>query len=181
MKLATRLPRLKGQRVQTLHHRPSYISSHRLSSQRALSTIYAPRPLPQLRCSNRAQPIRTSYQAFYHSQDRDQPPLFFTEESAILSSALSHVSTHGFTNTALSNGASNAGYPEVSVNLFPRGAFDLIIYHLVTQRLALRNSVQFPEAQGKQLGVGAKVRSLVLHRLQANQFAIHHWQQVRRT
>ena len=179
MKLATRLPRLKGQQVQTLHHRVLRTSTHRLSSQRPLSTICAARPLPQPRCLSRTPPIRPSYQAFYHSQDRDQPPPFSTEESAILSSALSHVSTHGFTNTALSNGARDAGYPEVSVNLFPRGAFDLIYFHLVTQRLALRDSVQFPEMQGKQLGMSAKVRSLVLHRLQANQFAIRHWQQVR--
>ena len=179
MKLATRLPRLEGRQVETLHYRVSYTSTHRLSSQRSLSTICAAHPLPQRRRLSRTPSIRPGYLALYHSQDRDQPPPFLTEASAILSSALPHVSTHGFTNTALSNGARDAGYPEVSVNLFPRGAFDLIFYHLVTQRLALRNSVQFPEMQGKQLGMGSKVRSLVLHRLQANQFAIRHWQQVR--
>ena len=112
----------------------------------------------------------------YYSQERERPPPFSTAESAILSSALSHVPTHGFTDTALSHGSRDAGYLEASLNLFPRGPFDLVNYHLVTQRLALKDTVQFPE--GKHLGVGAKVRTLVLHRLRVNQDIIRHWQQV---
>jgi hypothetical protein len=112
----------------------------------------------------------------YHSHVYEQSPPFSPTETAILSAALSHVPTHGFSDTALYNGARDAGYIDTSLNLFPRGVFDLIVYHLTTQRLALKNAVQFPE--DKQLGVGRKVRSLVLHRLRANQDIVHKWQQV---
>ena len=116
----------------------------------------------------------------YHSYDYAQPPPFPPAESAILSSAYAHVPNHGFTIDALKLGARDAGYLDVSTNLLPRGVFDLINYHLVTQRLALQNNVQFPEQgeQGKKMGVGAKVRTLTLARLRANEPVIHRWQEV---
>ncbi|RYN45596.1 hypothetical protein AA0117_g10006 [Alternaria alternata] len=115
----------------------------------------------------------------YHSYDYAQPPPFPPAESAILSSAYAHVPNHGFTIDALKLGARDAGYLDVSTNLLPRGVFDLINYHLVTQRLALQNNVQFPEQgeQGKKMGVGAKVRTLTLARLRANEPVIHRWQE----
>ena len=79
-------------------------------------------------------------------------------------------------------GARQAGYLDVSTQLLPRGVFDLVNYHLVTQRLALKDAVQFPEGadsgSGKQLGIGAKVRTLALARLRANEPIIHRWQEV---
>lgn len=98
-----------------------------------------------------------------------------------MSAAYSHVPNHGFTIDALKLGARDAGYLDASTNLLPRGVYDLVNYHLVTQRLALQNSVQFPEdgATGKKLGVGAKVRTLTLARLRANEPVIHRWQEVR--
>ncbi|KAF2147293.1 uncharacterized protein K452DRAFT_354722 [Aplosporella prunicola CBS 121167] len=114
----------------------------------------------------------------YHSYEHAQPAPYPPVESSILSSALSHVPTHGFTATALKLGAREAGYLDVSTNLFPRGAFDLIQYHLVMRRLGLRDSVQFPqESEGKRVGVGAKVRLLTLERLRANKPIIHKWQE----
>ncbi|KAG9190026.1 hypothetical protein G6011_08114 [Alternaria panax] len=115
----------------------------------------------------------------YHSYDYAQPPPFPPAESAILSSAYAHVPNHGFTIDALKLGARDAGYLDVSTNLLPRGVFDLIDYHLVTQRLALQNKVQFPEEgeHGKKMGVGAKVRTLTLARLRANEAIIHRWQE----
>lgn len=116
----------------------------------------------------------------YHSHEYSQPPPFPPAETAILSSALTHVPSYGFTADALRLGARDAGYMDVSTNLLPRGVFDLVNYHLVTQRLALKNSVQFPpEEQGKKLGTGAKVRALTLARLRANEPIIHRWQEVR--
>lgn len=73
-------------------------------------------------------------------------------------------------------GAIDAGYREVSTQLFPRGAFDLINYYLVSRRLALKNQVQFPE--DTTLSVGGKVRTLTLERLRANGNIIHQWQGV---
>ncbi|KAF2639921.1 ubiquinone biosynthesis protein COQ9 [Massarina eburnea CBS 473.64] len=115
----------------------------------------------------------------YHSSGYSQPPPFPPAESAILSAAISHVPSFGFTVDALKLGARDAGYLDASTNLFPQGVFDLVNYHLVTQRLALKDSVQFPsEGQsGKKLGAGAKVRTLALARLRANEPIIHRWQQ----
>jgi len=81
---------------------------------------------------------------------------------------------------ALKLGARDAGYLDVSTNLLPRGVFDLVSYHLVTQRLALQNSVQIPDQaeSGKKMSTGAKVRTLTLARLRANKAIIHRWQEV---
>lgn len=116
----------------------------------------------------------------YHSYDYAQPPPFPPAETKILSSAYAYVPSHGFTIEALKLGAQDAGYLDASTNLFPRGAFDLINYHLVAQRLALKDSVQFPEEKdGKKTGVGSKVRSLTLARLRANEPVLRQWQEVR--
>ncbi|EKG18105.1 Ubiquinone biosynthesis protein COQ9 [Macrophomina phaseolina MS6] len=118
--------------------------------------------------------------ACYHSYEHAQPEPYPPAESAILSAALPHVPEHGFTNAALQLGARDAGYLDASTNLFPRGPFDLIQYHLVIRRLALRDTVQFPEDRengGKRLGIGARVRLLTLERLRANAPVIHRWQE----
>lgn len=103
-------------------------------------------------------------------------------ETAILSASYAHVPTTGFTQDSLTRGAIDAGYLPASTNLFPSGAFDLVQYHLVTERLALKDRVQFPGAQlrtegstsqSKALGTGAKVRALLLARLRANDQVIH--------
>ena len=55
----------------------------------------------------------------------------------------------------------------------------MINFHLVIQRLALKDRVQF-SADAK-LGVGQKVRVLTLERLLANKDVIHQWQAVSQT
>jgi ubiquinone biosynthesis protein COQ9 len=115
----------------------------------------------------------------YHSEHHPDPELFPPTQTAILSAALNRVPEYGFTSRALSLGAKDAGYLEASVQLFPRGAYDLISFHLVIQRLALKDRVQFPA--GAKLGVGEKVRVLTLERLLANKDVIHQWQAVRWT
>ena len=112
---------------------------------------------------------------FYHSYEHNLLPPFNEAENAILSASLAHVPSVGFTTTALSRGAKDAGYLNVSTNLFTNGPFDLINYHLTVQRLALKNRVQFPD---EKLGVGAKVRLLALQRLRANEFIIARWPEV---
>lgn len=112
----------------------------------------------------------------YHSEHHPDPSPFPPEQTAILSAALARVPEYGFSSQALTLGAKDAGYLEVSVQLFPRGIYDLIHYHLVTQRLALKDRVQFP-ADAK-LGVGKKVRVLTLERLRANKNIIRQWQGV---
>src|SRR5271170_3716152 len=114
----------------------------------------------------------------YYSENHPEPPPFKTAQSAILTAALNRVPAYGFTSQALSIGAKDAGFLEVSVQLFPRGVYDLINFHLVTQRLALKDRVQFPE-DGR-VGVGKKVKVLTMQRLQANKDIIHQWQGVSR-
>ncbi|KAF2770388.1 ubiquinone biosynthesis protein COQ9 [Teratosphaeria nubilosa] len=115
--------------------------------------------------------------ACYHSYEETHPPPYREVESAILSSALSHVPTTGFTQQSLTLGAKDVGYLDISTNLFPKGAFEIVKYHLVTQRLGLKDRIQFPN--DPQLGVGRKVRSLVLERLRANADAgvVGRWQE----
>ena len=120
----------------------------------------------------------------YHSYEHEPPPLPFTPtESAILSAALTHhVPTHGFTTAALTRGARDAGYLDVSTNLFPAGAFALVNYHLITQRLALAkhaSSLPSPPAAAAAAAqtdhITANIRTLTLHRLRANEPIIHRW------
>src|SRR4051812_21647016 len=77
----------------------------------------------------------------YHSYDRPTTDAeispFPPTESKILRAALPHVPEHGFTLSTLSLGAQEVGYIPAAINLFPRGAFSLVHYHLYTQRLAL--------------------------------------------
>lgn len=118
----------------------------------------------------------------YHSYDHPPPPGPFSEvESLIFTSALPHIPAHGFSHTALSLGAKEAGYLDASTNLFPRGAFSLVHFYLVQQRLALANShediVNGTKADGKPLGTGAKVKALTLRRLLSNRHIIHRWQE----
>ena len=130
--------------------------------------------ISQCRTALRAA-LGPSYHRSYHSYELDPASPFNDAENAILSAALAHVPSSGFTTTALSYGARDAGYLDVSKNLFTKGPFDLINYHLTIQRLALKNRVQFPD---QKLGVGAKVRLLALQRLRANESVITRWSEV---
>lgn len=115
--------------------------------------------------------------SLYHSYEHAAPPPYREPEASILSSALDHVPVHGFTQEALTLGVRSAGYPDISTTaLFPKGAFSIVLYHLITQRLTLANRVQFPA----EMGVGRKVRALTLARLRANAedpSILPHWQQ----
>lgn len=115
-------------------------------------------------------------QAAYHTYETAQAPPYRDAERTILANAFAYVPTHGFTQEALTLGAKDAGYLDVSTNLFPKGAFELVMYHLVTQRVGLKDRVQFSD---EKMGVGKKVRSLVLERLRANVDAgtVPRWQE----
>lgn len=140
-----------------------------------------PKVLRTLRTAHIVRPT-LEYQGFsqrcrcaYHSYEYEAPPPFPAVDTAILSAALAHVPTHGFTTAALCHGARDANYRDVSINLFPAGAFALVNYHLVTQRLALAKSRPSPDQSAS---IGAEVRRLVWTRLYANVPIIHRWQEV---
>ena len=121
----------------------------------------------------------------YHSHDHPTSPTHFTRtESTILSSAYKHVPSHGFTKKALSLGAKDAGFPDISTSVLSHGLFSLIQYHLITQRLALTAQSRqiFTTANGESQLVGTKekVARLAWERLLANRDLIHQWQEVGR-
>ncbi|KAI1262042.1 ubiquinone biosynthesis protein COQ9 [Xylariaceae sp. FL1019] len=144
-------------------------------SRAVLARAALPRRLPRAAC--RIRP--------YHSYDHPSPPGvgdggFTDAEQAILSAAYRHVTEHGFTHHALSLGARDAGYLDISTNLIPNGPFSLIRWHLVTQREALASRTQtlFP-ATGPVTPdmVPARVERLTWERLLANSVVNHRWQE----
>lgn len=137
---------------------------------------YSLRSAPLLRLALRYQGPVPKCRCAYHSYDQAVPSAFSAAESTILSAALAHVPTHGFTATALSRGARDVGYLDASVNLFPTGAFALVHYHLVTQRLALAQD-RCPDNPPP--SIAAEIRRLAWKRLHANAPLIHRWQEVR--
>jgi ubiquinone biosynthesis protein COQ9 len=119
----------------------------------------------------------------YHSHNHPPPPGPFTPvESTILSASVPHIPSHGFTLTSLSLGAKDAGYIDASTNLFPRGAFALVHWHLYTHRMALskQRGIISPEVREgeKAPGVGTKVKLLTWERLMGNREIVHRWQEV---
>src|SRR5271156_6823146 len=91
----------------------------------------------------------------YHSSHYPRSQTYTPQQRKILSTALSLVPAKGFTAETLAEGAKQAGYLEITHNLFPRGPWALIEYHLVTQREALKS---VPLEEG--LGVGRTIRKL---------------------
>ena len=130
----------------------------------------------------------------FHSHERPAPSGPFDRvERGILAAAFKYVPEHGFGEVALARGVADAGYPDVSINLFPRGVFDLVNYHLVTQRHSLktchlegpsspiehgRAGGETKEAEGDE-EVRHRVRHLLWSRLLANRSIIHRWHEVR--
>lgn len=115
----------------------------------------------------------------YHSYDH--PPTqgtFNDTENAILSAAYRHVPDLGFTQAALSRGARDAGYSDVSTTALQDGLFSLIRYHLVTKREALagRSSELF-SGEGEGLGTADRVERLTWERLLSNRDVVHKWQE----
>ena len=129
-------------------------------------------------------PRRPRRRPYYTASDPTQPH-FPPVENAILSAAISHVPELGFTQQSLIRGAQDAGYLPASTGLFTRGPFDLVLYHLIDQRVALKNvfgptvesGLSENEAPARALGVTAKLRMLMIARLRANKPVIHKYQE----
>lgn len=145
-----------------------------------------PRPLPVMKSFLRTSKFssiapRSTTVRHYQSYDHPPPPGPFSNcESHILSKALQHVPSHGFSNITLSLGAKEAGYLDASANLFPSGAFSLVHFYLLTKRLELSkecNNMNAQQPSGRLLTVGEKVKELTWRRLLLNRQIIHHWQE----
>lgn len=130
----------------------------------------------------------------YHSTFHPGSPFpantYTPEQSTILSAALLHVPRHGFTVQSLTLGARDAGYLDVSLQLFPRGGgIELVLFWLGSRRSLLREKVEKgemfqrlregeTEIHNKEPNMEEKVKMLILERLQMNNGMIHQWQDV---
>ncbi|KAJ5482881.1 hypothetical protein N7539_006327 [Penicillium diatomitis] len=132
----------------------------------------------------------------YHSSLHPRPPTheYTNSQVAILSASLAHIPTEGFTRAALTAGARDAGFLDVSVQLLPRGEFDLVLFWLASRRGLLRAKVEdgcvFGETagtpagdrtgtgkgKGSGLSVDEKVRILIMERLRMNKDVKGVWQ-----
>ncbi|KZF21848.1 hypothetical protein L228DRAFT_161605 [Xylona heveae TC161] len=177
----------KGLHLDARHISTSCVSSQRPSNaltSQGLSSKPNQNAKPSLQGPRRSAPSiqnNAATRRSYHSYEHAQAAPFTPAEDAILSAALKHVPERGFTNSALELGARDAGYLDASINLFPRGPFDLINYHLTTERLKLKRRVNWEKLEkeaGKPLGVGRRVRELTWGRLLANRAIIGRWQEV---
>ncbi len=151
------------------------LQRHSNISSSNFTAIMATKSIP-LRLRVRRNPILYSTRP-YHSHDHPPPPGPFTQvESTILSAATPHIPNHGFTRTSLALGGKDCGYIDASTNLFPKGAFSLVHWHLYSQRMALAKHKNILEKEGE--GVGKKVKALTWERLMVNQEIVHRWQEV---
>lgn len=140
-----------------------------------------PQPQPHL-------PIQP--QRPYHSDLHPRLPdhAYTNSQTAILTASLPHIPTHGFTLEALTLGSRDAGFLDVSVQLLPRGEFDLILFWLASRRGILRAKVEegglLQRLAGERggdvrgLDVEEKCRLLVLERLRMNGDVKGVWQDV---
>jgi ubiquinone biosynthesis protein COQ9 len=151
------------------HHRPSPSSASQSPSTTLTTNLSFKTP---------SIPIRT-----YHSQlhPRLPPHEYTNSQTAILTASLPHIPTHGFTAAALTAGARDAGFLDVSVQLLPRGEFDLVLFWLASRRGLLRAKVEGGEvfgANAEELSVQEKIKILVLERLRMNSEIKDVWQDV---
>lgn len=131
--------------------------------------------------------LRRNYHSTLHARLPDHE--YTNSQTVILTAALSHVPAHGFTAKALTLGARDAGFLDVSVQLLPRGEFDLILFWLASRRGILRGKVEegglfrrIAAEKNKdvfELSVEERVRGLLLERLRMNQEIKSVWQDVR--
>ncbi|KAH8435001.1 uncharacterized protein LDX57_012630 [Aspergillus melleus] len=147
---------------------------HLLRQSTTLQTNSSPRQQTRLVPS-----FSSSSTRLYHSQHHPDPPVheYTNSQTTILSAALRHIPEHGFTRDALILGARDAGFLDVSVQLFPRAEFDLILFWLASRRGLLRASVhdglleQYAGASVEQ-----KIKVLLMERLRMNVDVRHQWQ-----
>ncbi|KAJ5334164.1 uncharacterized protein MYU51_004643 [Penicillium brevicompactum] len=127
---------------------------------------------------------RRSYHSTLHPRLPDHE--YTNSQTVILTAALSHVPIHGFTSKALTLGARDAGFLDVSVQLLPRGEFDLILFWLASRRGILRGKVEegslFRRIAGEkgkdvfELSSEERVRGLLMERLRMNKEVKDVWQ-----
>ncbi|RAL09593.1 uncharacterized protein BO97DRAFT_395861 [Aspergillus homomorphus CBS 101889] len=154
-----------------LHQHQPQSQIHTTTAAITSKTTTKPRSTPQ---------TPRSHARTYHSEHHpSQPHEYTNSQTTILSAALHHVPTHGFTRNALTLGARDAGFLDVSVQLLPRGEFDLILFWLASRRGLLRSKVESDgllAGSGSVLSVDEKIQVLLMERLRLNVEVREQWQ-----
>ena len=120
---------------------------------------------------------------YYHSELHPAIPLheYTNSQTAILGAALEHVPQHGFTHDALILGARDTGFLDVSVQLLPRGEFDLVLFWLASRRGLLGTKAEEENNlmnDDLDYSVADKAQWLVMERLMMNEKVKDQWQGV---
>lgn len=125
---------------------------------------------------NASRCLRTpvSGRCLYHSYEHPTADVYDPVERRILTAAMSHVPSSGFTLDAIRQGAIDTGHLGITHNLFPGGAMDLIRFHLYRERMNLQDTLR--DEVARERGVGKKLRLLLVERLKANTPYLHQWQ-----
>ncbi|KAI1332257.1 ubiquinone biosynthesis protein COQ9 [Xylariaceae sp. FL0255] len=115
----------------------------------------------------------------YHSSHHPKPTGPFNQaEQAILSAAYSHVPEQGFSHQALTLGARDAGFLDISTTLLPEGPFSLVRWHLLTQREALApKSNTLLANDHTAVDIPSRIERLTWERLCGNRDVNHRWQE----
>lgn len=122
-----------------------------------------------------------NHRAYHSHHHPDPPPHEYTNsQTTILTAALKHVPSLGFTRDALTLGARDTGFLDVSIQLLPRGEFDLILFWLASRRGLVRAAVEQKGllAESQSLSVEDKTKALIMERLRMNSDIRHQWQDV---
>lgn len=161
------------------------------STQRACGRRFRPAPPgPATSCLPYIPAFSPASGRWFHSFDHpNEPPAqdnFGAAEQAILSAAVRHIPTEGFTGRTIGLGAYDAGYPGISTTILPDGVFSLVRWHLVSQRTNL--AVRSREILGDTLSEGVtlapaevadRAERLIWERLLGNKDVVGRWQEVR--
>jgi ubiquinone biosynthesis protein COQ9 len=166
--------------------RRALLSLQSLQSLRTPSTLPIRHNLLHHRTTPRHQPQIRPYHSPLHPRLPDHE--YNNSQTAILSASLPYIPEHGFSAEALTLGARDAGFLDVSVQLFPRAEFDLILFWLASRRGLLRAKVEegalfrrVADKSGRDVSsfsTEEKCRILVLERLAMNADVKIQWQGV---
>ncbi|OJJ59749.1 hypothetical protein ASPSYDRAFT_131610 [Aspergillus sydowii CBS 593.65] len=156
------------------------LSSSRCSQKTLLPYITAPISHNQQHLRQPALRTPSPNHRAYHSRHHPDPPPheYTNSQTTILSAALKHVPSLGFTRDALTLGARDTGFLDVSIQLLPRGEFDLILFWLASRRGLLRAAVEQKGllAGSQSASVEDKAKTLIMERLRMNSDIRHQWQ-----
>jgi ubiquinone biosynthesis protein COQ9 len=168
---------------------PSLPQSIRQTRAITTTTLQSTPTRPAQTTTRTSKPKQLPHRTYHSALHARLPDHSYTNsQTAILTSALAHVPAHGFTATALTLGARDAGFLDVSVQLLPHAEFDLILFWLASRRGLLRGQVEegglfrrIAAEKGKdvhELSVEERVRGLILERLRMNAEVKDVWQDV---